>query len=1014
MASKIQLRRDTATRWQEINPVLGAGEPGYETDTGRIKVGNGNTVWNSLPYFSDAGNGIDIPTLLSQLENDVGYITEQDIPAIPTQVSQLANDVGYITAEDVENMPFPTNLSDFTNDVGFITSADIPAIPEKLSDLENDLDFAVGADIPQTVSQLENDAGYITIAQVPSVTVPTKVSDLTNDLDFATTSLVETLIPTNVSDLTNDAGFITLADIPNPIGYTGSQGIQGYTGSAGSQGIQGYTGSAGLPGTTDWNLIDNKPTIPTDVSDLTDEQGLLGGSGSIDLSSVDQDIIPDNDATRSLGSPTKQWKELHVSEGSIYIGNVKLSNQDGRLQVNTIERQVDPETEEEVEVVLDTESVELTRLGHLELTNNPFIFEPYVGDAVSFTKEDYATGAEATDEIDTNLAITRANERGIYNPYLEADWDNQSNDGPSPAGTLWNKDGWGDLTNLNQRIYLSFYETFLRFGNNVLPAEAVMKDVANDKYYKFDFTTWGNASQGAPVAYTRTQIDPVTGESIGDPVEFIKAGYADPTVVNDPIDTGLTLTRGNQNSIYNISLESSYNSQGDGEDSPEGTEWNADGWANLGNVMDRTYGTFLDTLGGRIGENILGTELVMHDTINNKYWAFKFSSWTQDGNGGGFSYTRQQINTSQLFVKTDYGNEVNTFVEDDGNGSGIGITRGDNQGIYNPYREEGWDNDVSPAGTLWNIDGWDDLSNVTSRTYLPFYDAYNGDLGDRVPGSKSVMYIPETDEYYAIQWLSWTRNGEGGGISYLRYKLDLSKLRQGITFTDGTVLKSAEGVGRVKSTASGNRRIEEVVGNKTVLLTEVTSGATQSATIRQNSNSWDFYINADENLNSLYDNQSNFEYLEFSFNSGDTWVKVTFGGGSYGNYYQMVFEDGVYRSVTANDTVSYRTVTGGRPVVWWDKNELPGGVANFRGAVIDYHAFTGEATWIGTIHIVDDDGDENITHTEVSSGSTDSENDDLWVVDNEGTIKYRRIDGEGKTLKVHWTAKVFYGSEYYD
>ena len=38
----------------------------------------------------------------------------------------------------------------------------------------------------------------------------------------------------------------------------------------------------------------------------------------------------------------------------------------------------------------------------------------------------------------------------------------------------------------------------------------------------------------------------------------------------------------------------------------------------------------------------------------------------------------------------------------------------------------------------------------------------------------------------------------------------------------------------------------------------------------------------------------------------------------------------------------------------------------------------------------------------------------LWYVQNEGTISYRRIDGESKTLKVHWGAKVFYGNELYD
>ena len=98
----------------------------------------------------------------------------------------------------------------------------------------------------------------------------------------------------------------------------------------------------------------------------------------------------------------------------------------------------------------------------------------------------------------------------------------------------------------------------------------------------------------------------------------------------------------------------------------------------------------------------------------------------------------------------------------------------------------------------------------------------------------------------------------------------------------------------------------------------------------------------------------------------------------------------------------------------WDKDDLPSGSGDFRGAVIKYHAYTGDATWIGTIHIVDDDGEEHITHTEVQSGGSDGENDDLWFVPTEGEIQYRRIDGDSHTLKIQWTATVFYGSELYD
>ncbi len=52
MAVQIQYRRGSTADWALANPTLAIGEPGYETDTGKFKVGNGTTAWNSLPYSS--------------------------------------------------------------------------------------------------------------------------------------------------------------------------------------------------------------------------------------------------------------------------------------------------------------------------------------------------------------------------------------------------------------------------------------------------------------------------------------------------------------------------------------------------------------------------------------------------------------------------------------------------------------------------------------------------------------------------------------------------------------------------------------------------------------------------------------------------------------------------------------------------------------------------------------------------------------------------------------------------
>ena len=56
-ATVIQMRRGTAADWTSANPTLHAGEAGFETDTGKLKVGDGATAWTGLPYIGSGGSG---------------------------------------------------------------------------------------------------------------------------------------------------------------------------------------------------------------------------------------------------------------------------------------------------------------------------------------------------------------------------------------------------------------------------------------------------------------------------------------------------------------------------------------------------------------------------------------------------------------------------------------------------------------------------------------------------------------------------------------------------------------------------------------------------------------------------------------------------------------------------------------------------------------------------------------------------------------------------------------------
>lgn len=81
MATRIKLRRGTDAQWTAENPILAAGEPGYVTDTGELKVGDGTTAWNSLPTFVDEQAAsatfitpAELTTALAGIESGAAFI----------------------------------------------------------------------------------------------------------------------------------------------------------------------------------------------------------------------------------------------------------------------------------------------------------------------------------------------------------------------------------------------------------------------------------------------------------------------------------------------------------------------------------------------------------------------------------------------------------------------------------------------------------------------------------------------------------------------------------------------------------------------------------------------------------------------------------------------------------------------------------------------------------------------------------------------------------------------------
>ena len=68
LKTQLVLRNGTSAQWTAANPVLLKGELGLENDTRRMKIGDGITAWEDLPYATQEGGEIRI---LSTLRKEV-------------------------------------------------------------------------------------------------------------------------------------------------------------------------------------------------------------------------------------------------------------------------------------------------------------------------------------------------------------------------------------------------------------------------------------------------------------------------------------------------------------------------------------------------------------------------------------------------------------------------------------------------------------------------------------------------------------------------------------------------------------------------------------------------------------------------------------------------------------------------------------------------------------------------------------------------------------------------------
>ena len=98
--------------------------------------------------------------------------------------------------------------------------------------------------------------------------------------------------------------------------------------------LKRFTASSGDPSTSDLE-VGEVGINPVQKKIFVNNSGTIVALGSADFSAVDQDIIPDSNGTRSLGSTSKRFKELFLLGQTIDLGGAILdSDGTGQLSVS--------------------------------------------------------------------------------------------------------------------------------------------------------------------------------------------------------------------------------------------------------------------------------------------------------------------------------------------------------------------------------------------------------------------------------------------------------------------------------------------------------------------------------------------------------------------------------------------------------------------------------------------------------------------------------------------------------